>query len=113
MKAKQLFQREPWEPEAIIIYVQPAEIHMVGAGRKNGKWLYSKPLIRPISELNSFTAGCLEDGMFVLDLRKSAKIKQPGMERATPIVIANTGVDIRDAVQAMAILHTAILNTPD
>lgn len=98
------------EPEVFIIYVHEDEMHMTGAHLTNGEWSYSKWLIRPKSELHSFKAECLKLGMFVLDVRHLANLRKPGMGSATPVLIANNGVDIQLAVEAMAKLHTAILN---
>jgi hypothetical protein len=51
--------------------------------------------------------------MTVIDARIAADLQRPGMSTATPIVIVEKGLPARLGVEAMELLHRAILKTAD
>ena len=100
-------------PEVIIIYVPgDGQAHMTGARRNPAsKWLYTKMSLMPESELNGFLKEMMERMHTVIDLRTLANMKIAGMGNATPIMVITAGVDVRDAAQATAQFHKAILDS--
>lgn len=102
-------------PEVVIIYVpSDGQAHCIGAGRKGGKWLYSKLTYIPVSGLNQFIREELVSrGMIVFDVRKAAKQLIPGMEDATPIIVHQKHVPLKIAIQAFEQLHRAILESEE
>lgn len=97
-------------PQVLIIYTPgDRNFHMFGARQVKGEWRFSKPIIRHESHLQALLLGVQRQGMTILDARAKAKMRSPGMEKATPIVISNRGVSIKDAVAAFEQLHLAIL----
>lgn len=98
--------------EVTIIYVpDDGTTHSVSAFRHGGSWRYSAWIIRPESELAPTLAEALEEGCTVIDRRVEANLHTPGMGRATPIVIVYKGVDLQYGVDAMKVLHEAILKS--
>lgn len=93
-------------PEAIAIYVPgDGNFNMFGCHKVGQDWKFSKVITEPESYLNEFLGECLNQGMFVMDCRLQAKAERPGMETATPIVIANRGIDLKVAMSAVSALH--------
>lgn len=104
------------KPEVLLIYVAgDNQCTIIGARRNADKqWRYSKPTYIPESGLAEF---CMEmrhyEQYAVLDVRKQADLQTPGMGKATPVLLWKPHVDPREAAEAMRIMHTAILNSPD
>lgn len=104
-----------FRPEVIIIYTPgDQQAHIIGAYRdERRQWLYSPPTYLPEKRLNPFLNELLKAGCVVTDLRQIASMQIPGMGQATPILMSYPGVDVRDAAKAAALLHRAILESPD
>lgn len=101
-------------PEVMIIYTPgDGQAHIIGARRKGGKWLYSGPVYEEEEGLNEFLSDMLELGHNVLDVRVKADIVMPGMSKATPVVVYQRHVTLKDAVEAAAQMHQAILDLPE
>lgn len=102
------------EPDVLIVYTpSDGQAHLFGARRVNDEWRYSGPSYFPASELQEFIDWRVQEGMSYLDARKAADLKIPGMSAATPVIFWWRGFTAVQAADAMAQLHTAILNQPD
>lgn len=106
---------QTFHPEVIIIYTPgDHQAHLIGAYHdEQGKWLYSPPTYLPEKSLNPFLGELRKAGCIVVDLRQLASMQISGMGQATPILVSYPGVDVRDAAKAAALLHRAILESPD
>lgn len=102
-------------PDVVIIFIPSnGDANLIGATRVGHDWKYSKPVFIPAHEVQDFIREELTSrGMLVFDCRESARLKQPGMEVAVPIIVYRPSVGLKAAVQAEAILHRAILESPE
>jgi hypothetical protein len=101
-------------PEVVIIWTPgDGKAYMVGSGRKDGEWKYSKDEQIPARELPHMIRRLKKLGMRPFDFREQAKAVNPGMERATPILLVRSDVPTQDGVEAYKILLNAILAADD
>ena|SRR5690348_3094971 len=101
-------------PEVIIIYAETGGIaQMTGAHWNEAGWSYSKWTQMPEHDLNGFLQVFLEANYTVVDARLQANMKRPGMGDATPVMIVRPDVNPSKAVQAVAQLHQAILDSEE
>lgn len=103
-------------PDVVIIFIPSdgTDANVIGASRKGREWEYSKVVFIPASEVQDFIREELTPrGMLMFDCRESARLKQPGMEVAVPIIVYRPAIGLKAAVQAEAILHNAILESPE
>lgn len=103
-------------PDVVIIFIPSdgSAANLIGVRCNGREWQYTKPIFIPINEIQDFIREELTSrGMLTFDCRESARLKQPGMEAAVPIIAYHPAVGLRAAVQAEAILHKAILESPE